>query len=196
MHVTRGLAALALLLPLLACDRHAPKKVTPPVLVHATAPPLAPVDPAFLKAARTVRDAATAIASKCRIFGRNTDTGFERFADTCPSVGRDTDTLKGAASALAKLPPTASGPAAALFAEEARLFTSWIELVKDDSNSGTLAHYQGLVAAWNDLAPDDRIPIDPVTKSTYDRKVVGDAGVIVWSRCSTGPCVILPTKAF
>ncbi len=195
MHVTRGLAALVLLLPLLACDRHEPKKVTPPVLVRATAPPLVPVDPAFLKAARAVRDAATVIASKCRIFGRDTDTGFERFADTCPSVGRDADPLKEAASVLGKLPPTASGPAA-LFAEEARLFTGWIELVKDDSNSGTLAHYQGLAAAWNELAPDDRIPVDPVTKSTYDRKVVGDAGVIVWSRCSTGPCVLLPTKAF
>lgn len=197
MPVRRGLAlaAAALLVLVAACDgRGDRKKVTPPVLVRPTAPAAGPVDPAFLGAARKVRDAATRIASGCRLYSSEAATGFDRYTDHCSFLPKDLAALRATAAELAAFPPGTSG-AAALFAEEARLFTAFVELSKDEGAIGTVSHYQGLASAWNSLKPDERIPVDSLTKDPYTGRslLVGDAGAVVWSRCSTGPCIVVPS---
>jgi hypothetical protein len=194
MHVSRAL--LVLLVALAGCHAKDERRRAAPVLVHPTAPSAEPVDKQFLAVARTVRDAATKLALTCRLFGREADPGFERYSDHCMFDPRDTVALAAAAAELSKQPPGTSGTAA-LFREEARLFAAWVELTKnEDGATGTLSHYQSLASAWNGLVPEDRIPIDVQADDRYTKRtlVTGDGGALVWSRCSTGPCVIVPGR--
>lgn len=172
------------------------KKLQAPILTHATvasAGSAAAVDPAFVALARTARDAATKVASGCQLRSEYGDT-YKRYSDHCTFPAADLAVLRASATALLAAPAARSD--AALFAEEVRLFTAWIELVQDGYTPGTLSHYQGLASAWNALQPIERIPVDLRTKEPYDGSVIvgGEGGKLVWQRCSSGPCVIVPRK--
>ena len=196
MHV-RHVVLLLAVTATLGCNARPDRarKVTPPVLSRASSASVAPaVDPAFLPLARAARDAATKVASGCQI--RN-DYGDDhiRYSDRCTSPADHLAALRASATALAAAPAPTNGEAL-VFAEEVRLFSAWVDLVKDGATPGTLAHYQGLASAWNAYQPSDRIPPDLRTKDAYDGTVIvaGAGGKLVWSRCSTGPCILVPRK--
>jgi hypothetical protein len=188
---------LALALSAIACDARPDRttKLTPPVLTHATAASAAvPIDPAFVPLARAARDAATKVASTCQLHSEFAEE-YRRYSDHCTFPGADVAALRTSAAALAAAPAPANGDAL-VFAEEVRLFTAWVDLVKDGNTPGTLSHYQGLAAAWNALQPGERIPVDLRTKDAYDGTVIvgGAGGKLAWVRCSTGPCLLVPRK--
>jgi hypothetical protein len=195
MHV-RAVVFLVLA-PVLACDARADrtKKIAPPALARASAASAAPpVDPAFVPLARAARDAATKVASACQLYS-SWEESYKRYSDRCRFRPDDLAALSAAATALAASPPPANGEAL-VFAEEVRLFAAWVDLAKDGETPGTLSHYQGLASAWNALQPSDRIPTDLRTKDYSDGTVIvaGEGGKLVWSRCSVGPCVVVPRK--
>jgi hypothetical protein len=196
MHVSHAALLLAVA-STLACDARPDrsKKNVAPVLARASAASAAPaVDPAFLPLARAARDAATKVASRCQLRTEYANE-HKRHFDQCTFPAADLAALSSAAAALAALAAPSNGDAL-VFAEEVRLFTAWVELVKDGYTPGTLSHYQGLASAWNALQPGDRIPVDLRTKDPYNGAVIvaGEGGKLVWGRCSTGPCVIAPNK--
>lgn len=200
MHVKHAALLLTLTSTLgstLACNDRPDrtKKNMPPVLARAgSASAAPPIDPAFLPLARAARDAATKVASGCQLRSDYGDD-YLRYSDRCTFAVASIAELRAAATALAAL-PTSGSSVALVFTEEVRLFTAWVDLVKEGEMPGTLSHYQGLASAWNALQPSDRIPVDLRTKDAYDGTVLvgGEGGKLVWARCSTGPCVVVPRK--
>lgn len=200
MHVTTRVVLLAMATAaVMACEARPDrtKKGAPPILTRATvssAGSAAPLDPAFLPLARAAREAATKVASACQLHSEWGET-YMRVADSCRFVAADIAALQASASALGAAPAPTNG-AALVFAEEVRLFTAWVQLVRDGRSSGTLSHYQGLASAWNALQPSDRMPVDLRTKDASDGTVIvgGEGGKLAWTRCSSGPCIIVPRK--
>lgn len=197
MHVKR-VAGPALCLLLAACD--GPPKPSGSTLAatsvaasaSASAFPLAlgssvPPDPALLALSRRALAAATALAKKCDLRGLVDGNVIEESCEwKAPEVGE----MRDAASALRGAPGAPRVGPAASFAEEIRLFAEWVEVVRELRKNGTLAHYQELAAAWNAWRPDEKVAVDPVSLPRYARDGGTDGGVLVWQRCSEGPCVI------
>lgn len=163
-----------------------------------TTPPTkarAPDDPHTVALARAARDAATKLASACH-FAEDYQEAHHRFYDVCRWKPPELEPMRAAAMAfLAAAPDAGEG---AIFAEHVRLFAEWIELIKERSIPGTLAHYQDLAAAWNSYQPNERVPVDLGQISKYSEYAPPDGGPDggprQWQRCSSGACIIVPTK--
>jgi hypothetical protein len=202
VNVMRRIAPLATVVALsVACTEDKPKAIQPLLTRAVTdagaAAPAARVDDHTLALARAARDAATALAMKCRLVSQ-WEESFKRFYDICTWKPADLEPMRAAATAFAAGAPDAGD--AAVFAEHVRLFAEWIELIKDGYTQGTLAHYQDLALAWNAFQPKEPIPVDVRAKSSYyDPEEMPpdagpDGGPLVWQRCSNGACMIVPRK--
>jgi hypothetical protein len=193
MHVKTPLLVGAVLsgLALVACD--GPPRGTASAAASASATvssaaSTAP-DPATLTLARRAFDAATVLAKKCRIVGGSFSVTA---ADVCEWKPDELAALRDANAALRASPSLPRSGDGASFVDQLRLFADWVDVVRDLSKQGTLAHYQDLAMAWNRWRPQDRELVDPVPLSKYlvERGAASDAGHIVWSRCAEGPCIV------
>jgi hypothetical protein len=200
MHAVR---ALALVVALSACKADPPR----PNPVHRSALAVEGgvsrpvVAPRFVSAARAARDAATKLVATCRVYAAFHDTTREYY-DACRWKSAEVEPLRVARVAVRDASP--DGGDGGVFAEHVALFTDWVEAVTSrgsealsTSSRGTLAHYQELALAWNAFQPADPIPVDGGARgfSHYGQMDLdagrGDAGHLVWGRCSRGPCVVV-----
>jgi len=194
VHVRTMLAALVLAL-VSGCTTDKPKRAAPTIVRVSDAAVTTDVDGHTLALARAARDAARRVALECRL-QRSFDDNVIRYYDIC-SWGRDVlEPLRAAAAALRAVGPDAGE--AAVFIEHVRLFSEWVELMREGRAQGTLAHYQDLARAWNSFQPSEPIPVDERARSRYggdDGPDAGpDGGPIHWERCSDGACVVIFTS--
>lgn len=167
-------------------------------VVASPAPPTkgrAPDDPHTVALARAARDAATKLASAC-YFAEDYQETHHRFYDVCRWKPPELEPMRAAATTFLTAAPDAGE--GAIFAEHVKLFAEWIELIKERSIPGTLAHYQDLAAAWNSYQPNERVPVDLGQINKYSEYAPPDGGPDggprQWQRCSSGACIIVPTK--
>jgi hypothetical protein len=145
-------------------------------------------DPAFLALAQSAREAAFALASTCTLSYQGEHTRV----DHCRWGQKEADAVRVAALALhADGGSAALGGPGRVFVEEMRLFSEWVELTREISTRGTLAHYQTLARAWNVWQAGDQVPVD-LAKNAYEAKhFPGDR---IWRRCASGPCLVLDER--
>jgi hypothetical protein len=203
VHVSRVAVRLAVpaVSALAACERSSPTRPTETDVAvtmtaqHARSPDAGrdaaaseEADPAFLALAQSAREAAFALASTCTLGYQGEHTRV----DHCRWGQKEADAVRVAALALhADGGSAALGGPGKVFVEEMRLFSEWIELTREISTRGTLAHYQTLARAWNVWQAGDQVPVD-LAKNAYEAEhFPGDR---VWRRCASGPCLVLDER--
>ncbi len=165
-----------------ACDGARSSRVTADAAVTAASSVAAPAD-VVSPLAPAALQVATAIAGGCALHFHSENTLSER----CEWSDAQASALRQATNAFLASTDVPRRGTGASFAAHLRMFADWIEFAGGGRRAGTLAHYQELARAWNEWQPTKEVSVDPGKNYTHYR----DAGVLAWSRCSDGPCVVI-----
>ena len=196
------LKRFALLALLVGCSKPGDKK---PIHIDVSFPDATPTIPAdstpkeYVALAKTALDAVTTLVSKCELYRAGYDDA-ERITDSCGIwKAADVEALTKARKALDASPLAPDAGFGHSFATRIDAFDDMSSgLYKSEqgywaeSNRGTIARYQELAMTWNDWRPPaDAVPVD-VGGQKNVKVAPGPSGHLEWTKCSYGPCILLP----